>query len=168
MSIFGIGAIFISLSTPICSMLQAIGRADLPVKILSFGMIIKIILNYILVGIPRFNIRGACIGTLVCYIFIFVCSLFALCKNAKIKINLGKSFLKPFLSGIICAISSKLFYNMFSILLSNKISTIFSIVSSAIVYIIFIFLFKSVTEDDLKSTRIAKKFLKVFKKFKFV
>ena len=168
MSIFGIASIFISLSTPICSMLQAIGRADLPVKILSIGMIIKILLNYVLVGIPSINIRGACIGTFVCYVFIFICSIISLCKNTKIRINLLNTFFKPLASGIICAISSNLFFKLFSALMPIKVSTIFSIVFAALVYFIFIFVFKTLTEDDLKSTRITKKFLKVFKKMRFI
>lgn len=168
MSIFGIASIFISLSTPICSMLQAIGRADLPVKILSIGMIIKILLNYILVGIPSINIRGACIGTFVCYVFIFICSISFLCKNAKIRINLLNTFFKPLASGIICAISSNLFFKTFSTLLSPKVSTILSILFASLVYFIFIFVFKTLTEDDLKSTKITRKFLKIFKKMKFV
>lgn len=55
--ILGIAAIFTSTSTPLCSMLQAVGRVDLPVKLLSVGVIIKIILNYTLVGIPAINIQ---------------------------------------------------------------------------------------------------------------
>ena len=168
MSIFGVASIFISLSTPVCSMLQAIGRADLPVKILSIGMIIKIILNYILVGIPSINIRGACIGTFVCYIFIFICSIFCLCKNAKIRINLLNTFLKPLVSGIICANSSSFFFSIFSKLIPSKVSTILSILLSSIVYFSFILIFKTLTEDDLKSTKITKKFIKIFKKMKFV
>lgn len=61
LQIMGISVIFIATSTPICSMLQAVGRVDLPLKLLSIGMVIKIILNYTLVGIPTINIQG-CYG----------------------------------------------------------------------------------------------------------
>ena len=74
--ILGIAAIFTSTSTPLCSMLQAVGRVDLPVKLLSVGVIIKIILNYTLVGIPAINIQGAGVGTLVCYVFITFFALY--------------------------------------------------------------------------------------------
>ena len=63
MSIYAIGIIFVAISTPICSILQAIGRADIPLKILTIGVITKVVLNYILVGIPEINIQGAGIGT---------------------------------------------------------------------------------------------------------
>lgn len=57
--LMGIGAIFASLSTPVNSMLQAVGRTDLPVKLLAVGLIIKITLNYFLVGVPEINVLGA-------------------------------------------------------------------------------------------------------------
>ena len=82
--ILGIAAIFTSTSTPLCSMLQAVGRVDLPVKLLSVGVIIKIILNYTLVGIPAINIQGAGVGTLVCYVFITFFALYFLCKEAHV------------------------------------------------------------------------------------
>lgn len=157
MSIFGIAAIFVSLSTPICSMLQAIGRADLPVKILSIGMIIKIICNYVLVGIPEINIKGACFGTLVCYSFIFVCTLICLLKNARISIDFKSIFLKPILSGLVCACFARLSYKTFSSFLDGKISTIFSICSAVLVYAVMLFCLKIITKDDLKSFNIESK-----------
>ena len=61
--ILGIATIFTATATPFCSMLQAVGRVDLPVKIISAGLIIKIIVNYSLVGIPQINIQGAGIAS---------------------------------------------------------------------------------------------------------
>ncbi len=168
MSIFAVAAIFISLSTPICSMLQAIGRADIPVKVLSIGMLIKIIFNYVLVGIPEVNIRGACVGTLVCYSFIFVCTLILLLKNARISIDFKSIFLKPALSGVVCAYSSKLLYKVCSIFLDGKISTVFSICLAALVYIVMLFCLKIVTKDDLKSFNIEGKLTKIFRKRKSI
>ena len=50
-------------------MLQAVGRVDLPVKLLVVGLVIKVTLNYTLCGIPEINILGAGTGTVVCYAF---------------------------------------------------------------------------------------------------
>ena len=73
--LLGLGAIFAATDTPINSMLQAVGRVDLPIKLLSVGLIIKVVLNYFLVGIPEINVMGAGIGTLVCYLFLTVFGL---------------------------------------------------------------------------------------------
>ena len=168
MTVSGIGAIFIAFSMPICSMLQAIGRADLPLKILSIGVLIKIFLNYILVGIPEINIQGAAIGTLACYIFVFTLSLIALCRNTKIKINFMSIFIKPCIAGLLCAFSANLFYKFLSKIINLKIATILSIILSAIVYFIMIFLLKTITKEELESDKRTKKISKVFKKLKFI
>jgi stage V sporulation protein B len=168
MTVSGIGAIFIAFSMPICSMLQAIGRADLPLKILSVGVLIKIFLNYILVGIPEINIQGAAVGTLVCYIFVFTLSLIALCRNTKIKINFMSIFIKPCVAGIVCAFSANLFYKILYKIINLKLTTILSIILSAIVYFIMIFLLKIITKQELESDRRTKKFSKIFKKLKFM
>ncbi|MDR1241000.1 MAG: polysaccharide biosynthesis protein [Oscillospiraceae bacterium] len=166
MAISGIAAVFTALSTPVCSMLQAIGRADLPVKIISIGVVIKIILNYILVGIPEINIQGAGIGTLACYIVVFASSIVFLCKITKIKLDFVSTFLKPLISGLICAASAYIFYKIFSIMFNSKISTILSIIASAIIYFVSIFLFRTFDISELESFPIVSKFAKFFKKIK--
>ena len=168
MSIAGIGAIFIALSTPTCSMLQAIGRADLPLKILSIGMIIKIILNYFLVGIPEINIQGAGIGTLVCYLFIFSLAIIALCRNAKISLNFVSILLKPCIAGIICSLFVNLFHVLLSQFISYKLSTVVSIALSSVVYFVAIFALKTVTKDEIESNQKIKKLFDILKKLKIV
>ena len=168
MSIAGIGAIFIALSTPTCSMLQAIGRADLPLKILSIGMIIKIILNYFLVGIPEINIQGAGIGTLVCYLFIFSLAIIALCRNAKISLNFVSILLKPCIAGIICSLFVNLFHVLLSQFISYKLSTVVSIALSSVVYFVAIFALKTVTKEEIESNQKIKKLFDILKKLKIV
>ena len=164
MLVSGIGAIFIALSTPVCSMLQAIGRADLPLKILSVGMVIKVLLNYILVGIPEVNIQGAGIGTLACYIFIFSFAVRSLCKRARVSLNFVNILIKPFIAGLICAFSAVLCHNLISNFINYKVSTILSIFVSAIVYLVVIILLKPLTKEELESTEKIKKILKIFKR----
>lgn len=164
MMISGIGAIFIALSTPVCSMLQAIGRADMPLKILSVGMLIKIFLNYFLVGIPEINIQGAGIGTLVCYVFIFVLAVISLCKNMRISLNFINILVKPFIAGLLCSFSAVFVYNIFNKFIFHKISTILSIIVSAIVYLLGVIFLRIITKEDLESSNIVNRISKIFKK----
>ena len=94
LAVMGVAAIFASLSTPIFSMLQAVGRVDLPVKLLCVGLGLKIGLNYVLTGIPEINILGAGIGTLVCYVFITISAYYFLCKETKIHLKVHSVFYK--------------------------------------------------------------------------
>lgn len=57
--LMGLSAIFVALSLPVNAILQAVGRADLPVKLLLAGGGLKLVLNFLLVAVPRLNIQAA-------------------------------------------------------------------------------------------------------------
>lgn len=150
MSIAGIAVIFNSISTPICTMLQAVGRVDLPVKLLTVGVIIKIILNYALVGIPLINIQGASIGTLACYIFVSVMALYFLCRETNVKPDLKLTILKPLISAIFSAIAAYNSYGLLSRFISFKLSTLLAIIIAVFVYVAALLLTKTLNESDIK------------------
>ncbi len=163
-----VGTIFASTSTPICSMLQAVGRVDLPVKLLAIGMTIKIIINYILVGIPQINIQGAGVGTLACYLFVTVVALYHLCKETQMIPNFVSVFIKPLLAGIACALAAYLSCDILSHFISQNIATILAIFIAIIVYIIALFLFKAITTKDILSLPKGDKIVRVLKKRKLL
>lgn len=57
--LYGLFVFLMSVSTPITNMLQAIGRSDVPVKAMIAGAIVKLISNFILIGNPSINVKGA-------------------------------------------------------------------------------------------------------------
>ncbi len=132
--LLGLGAIFAATDTPINSMLQAVGRVDLPIKLLSVGLVIKVVLNYLLVGIPEINVMGAGIGTLVCYFFLTVFGLVLLCREAKIKLDWVGLFVKPFLSGGVCVLSAYLVQKFASVVVSSRIATVLALFVAVVVY----------------------------------
>lgn len=168
MSVAGVAVVFNSISTPICTMLQAVGRVDLPVKLLTIGVLIKVILNYVLVGIPIINIQGASVGTLVCYVFVAVTALYFLCKETKIKLDLKSTALKPLFASICSSISAYAFQGLFSRALTYKLATVFSIAIAVIVYIIFILITKTLNEDDIKMLPKGNKIYSKLKKYNLV
>ena len=149
--ILGIAAIFTSTSTPLCSMLQAVGRVDLPVKLLSVGVIIKIILNYTLVGIPAINIQGAGVGTLVCYVFYkHFFALYFLCKEAHVRPDMVSIFLKPLAAAVICAGSAYgSYYLLTKVLSSTKLCTLLALVVAVIIYVIALLVLKGVLQKRI-------------------
>lgn len=168
MSIAGIAIIFASISTPICTMLQAVGRVDLPVKLLTIGVIIKIILNYSLVRIPQINIQGASVGTLVCYVFVCVMALYFLCKETGIRPDLKTTALKPLISALFSATSAYASQGLLAKVINYKLATVFSIIIAIIVYIIALLATRTLTEDDIKMIPKSRRILMVLKKFKFI
>lgn len=147
----GIATILTATSTPLCSMLQAVGRVDLPVKIISIGLIIKIIVNYFLVGIPYINIQGAGLGTVVGYAFILLVSTYFLIKETKIVPNFKVTVLKPLISGIICGVTAFVVNSFMLRVFSKVVSMLFAVLMAIIVYFVVLFLLRAITIDDISS-----------------
>lgn len=160
LQVMGISVIFIATSTPICSMLQAVGRVDLPLKLLSIGMGIKILLNYTLVGIPNINIQGATVGSLVGYLFVTVSGIYFLCKETRIVPNFVTVFVKPLLAAALCAVTAYAGYHLINMAIPSKPATILAVILAVIVYFVALLLFRAITKDDInmlpKGNKIAK------------
>ena len=164
LTVMGISVIFIATSTPLCSMLQAIGRMDVPLKLFAVGMVMKIIVNYVLVGIPQINIQGANIGSIVCYGFVTVVALFVICRETKIIPDFVSIFVKPLLAGLVCgaaAYFSEIFFDMF---FKQRIATILAVVTAVIAYIIALFIFKAIKREDVLQMPKGNKIVKILEK----
>jgi stage V sporulation protein B len=59
--------VMLALVQTLSGTLQGMGKVKIPVLALAVGALTKVLLTYILVGIPQMNIAGACLGTVVCY-----------------------------------------------------------------------------------------------------
>ena len=94
--ILGLASIFAAVSTPVCSILQALGRGDIPLKLLSIGLGIKILLNLKLTGLPQVNLLGAGIASLVCYFFVTFGGIYEILKLSSLRLHLGKVVGRPF------------------------------------------------------------------------
>lgn len=168
MVIMGIGAIFASLSVPINSMLQAVGRVDLPVKLLCIGLTLKVVLNYVLSGIPEINVLGAGTGTLVCYAFTTIFAIIFLCKETHIVPNFVSVFIKPLLASGFCAIAAYLVQSLAEKFISGKIATCFALIAAGAVYSIALLCLKAITYDDILMLPKGQKIAKILEKHNWI
>lgn len=148
--VMGLSVIFIATSTPICSMLQGVGRIDMPLKLYSVAMVLKIGLNYAFVSIVSINIMGAAVGSLVAYLFVCVVGMYFLIKKAGVVPDFLHTVIKPFFSSLICGAAAYLSYELLSKVLSGGISTILSIVIAAVFYVVSLLLMHTFTENEVK------------------
>ena len=80
------------------AILQGLGKQRIPMYTLIAGVGCKILMNYILVGIPGFHIRGGPIASIVCYSVSLIPNLAFVCRYAEIRLNLKEWILKPALA----------------------------------------------------------------------
>lgn len=161
--VMGIAAIFIAITNPISSMLQAVGRADIPVKLMIAGVLLKASCNWILVADPRINIKGAPVGTLLCYGSIFIFSLYFLCRETGARIDL--SFLtKPLAAGIACICAARACW-IITAELESRLFILISIGIGGAVYVLSLILLRGISQNDLfllpNGEKIAKRLAKI-------
>lgn len=166
--VLGLAAIFASISTPINSMLQAIGRVDLPVKLLAVGLVIKIVLNYTLVGIPEINVMGAGTGTLVCYFLITFLALYFLIRETKVMPNLVAIFIKPILASVISVGIAWLLQKAAARLIPEDLSTLLAILAAAFFYLVCILWFRALSRRDLIMLPKGQKIVKILEKHHWI
>lgn len=149
LSVMGIAAIFAAVTTPLGSMLQAVGRIELPVILTLCGLLIKVILNYILAGIPTVNILGGGISTLISYALVTVAEWIALCRITRIRFDIFAVLIKPVGAALLCAAaacSAERAWAYFGI--SGRPATVLSVLTAAIMYAIALVLFGAVNSED--------------------
>ncbi len=164
--ILGIAALFSGVSVPITSMLQAMGKPVIPLVNIIVGAILKIITNFILVSRPEINIKGAPVGTAVCYMYICVANMICLKVISGVKINFFATLVKPLISALFCGVGA-FFTSRYiaSLGSSNVIIVGGSILVAAIIYVAFIFILRTLNAEDVasfpKGEKIAKLLVKL-------
>lgn len=164
LSVLGAAVIFMTLSVPVNSMLQAIGRADIPVRLLLVGMILKLAANFLLVTIPEVNMMGACIGTVLCYALITVFGLISLKRSSRVPLRLFPALWKPAAAGALCAGAAKLVYLLLILVLPNSASVLCAIAAAAAVYIFLLLWMRAMEREDLQMLPGGEKIVKLLEK----
>ena len=148
LAILGLTVVFNSLILVTNAVMQAHGDVTTPVINMIVGGVIKVIVNFVLVGIPSLNIVGAAIGTLICYLCIIVLNVIAMVRKKTVG---AKSFLglgKPMLAGVLMGAVALMSNGFLSAYLGSSLSCLVSIASAALVYVILIFVLKIITYED--------------------
>ena len=106
LSLLGISVVFSGLITTTNAVLQSYRQTVRPIISMAIGSVVKIVLAYILIGIPEIGVYGAPISTLACNITITVINFAFLGKKlpkSEKNSSMGQMLVRPFFSSL-CAI----------------------------------------------------------------
>ena len=161
LAILGVTVIFNSMVLLLNAFMQAHGDVTTPVVNMLAGGVVKVIVNFILVGIPALNIVGAPIGTLVCYVCITVLDLITMRKSVTTRPVILKNLVRPFLAAAIMGGATYMVYHVLAnVLGSMKLACLIALVFAVIVYFILVVALRCVTYEDClllpKGEKIAK------------
>lgn len=93
------GMVCLCMAFPVFSMLQAIGRASAPLKIMAAATVLKLAGNLLLV--PLMGAGGAALSTTLCYSFILAAALRSYLRRAELSLSI-KPFLSVIYAGAMC------------------------------------------------------------------
>ena len=150
LQILAVSIITLAIMRTLSSSLQGIGKMTLPVINLFIGAVVKIIVTYILVGIPALNINGAAIGSVMAYLTAGLLNYRGLRKYADVSLDLGSIFIRPLYASLIMGAAAVGVYKLVYMLHpGNLTATGLAIISAVIVYFVMVFLTKAVTREEL-------------------
>ncbi|MBE6836535.1 MAG: polysaccharide biosynthesis protein [Ruminococcus sp.] len=144
------GMVFLCMSSPIYSILQAISKPKVSVRIMLTACVVKMILNYYLVSIPRLNIAGAAVAATFSYGIILLMSVYELTKVAKVKISYRKIFVKPFFASFMCVMTAKSCFDLVTMHSNFVLSLVISVFLGVIIYIFSLYLLSVLTKNEIK------------------
>ncbi|HIW73560.1 MAG TPA: polysaccharide biosynthesis protein [Firmicutes bacterium] len=168
LQVLGIAVVFICLTAPINSMLQAMGRADIPAKIVLLGGLVKLVLNIALVLQPGLNIMGSAYSTLACYVVMVLFSLAALRRVVGVRLNARMIFVRPLLAALLCGASAWGINALLSLWMPAKISTVVAILAAVVVYVFALFLFRAIAREDVQMLPKGEKIAQILEKHNWI
>ena len=178
LALYGLMMAILTLSSPLTNILQAIGRADVPAKALALGCVFKIGLNYILIGIPEMNVKGAVFGTAFFYLLCIFYNYAVLRKETGVRIDIKTVIVKPLIAAVLCGGAAYgsyavlcnvlTFGDMSSRLNGQSLACLVSIGVAVLVYAISVLLMKTLVKDDILMLPKGEKLAKILEKYKLI
>ncbi len=157
--VLGIACIFTCVMILTNAILQTYGKERLPIFTMIAGGLVKISMNYWLVGKPEVNIHGAPISTLCCYVTIASLNLFFVWKYSPRKPRYLQLFLKPMFASVLMGGAAWAVWGFVDRALSsghssymaNAAATLCGILAGAAVYGVLVIALGILRAEDLRS-----------------
>lgn len=147
LKLFGIAAVFAGIAIPLTGILQAMGKQKAALINIAVGAALKLIVGLITVSVPKINVKGAALGTVICYFVIFVLHIAVLLRSKGVSVNIKTVFFKPLGSALACGLAAYLIFKIDN----SFIVTVSAILVAVAVYIICLILVNTLEENDFNS-----------------
>ena len=149
LTFLGLACIFVCLMVATNGVLQAYGKEYIPVFTLLCGGVLKIVTNYLMVGDPATNVRGAPVSTLYCYALIVVLNLIAIARCVPERPAYLRLFTKPLLITAVMAIAARSSYGVLVRCLPERWAVLPAILIAVVVYGVLALALGAVTRADV-------------------
>ncbi|MCI2058807.1 MAG: polysaccharide biosynthesis protein [Oscillibacter sp.] len=169
LGVLGIACIFICIMILTNAVLQSYGHEAIPIFTVIAGGIVKVVMNYFLVGNPRWNIAGAPVSTLCCYVVVAGLNLFFVWKYSPQKPRYLAIFAKPVLASLLMGAAAGGMYSLLGTALRgrtgaylvNAVSTLGGIAAGVAVYFFLVLALHILRADDVRNMRGGEKLIRM-------
>ena len=156
LTLLGFTTFFVCLASITTAVLQASQRELYPVLSMLVGGVVKVAVNWFLVGDPRFNIYGAPIGTLVCYMVMCLMNRHFIRRHLQSRPRVGTVLVRPAVSAAVMGAAVWAVYHALTALAGagtgwklRAVMTIAAILVGVAVYLAAVVKTRAVTASDL-------------------
>ncbi len=129
-----LGGFFMIIASAMFGVFQAIGKAHIPLLLMTASVGIKALLNPILMSVTQLNISGAALSTAAGYIFMSVTGAILLKKYLSPCISIPMCVRRPFFGSVACALCAYAVNLVLPDGLNNALCVAVSVISGAFVY----------------------------------
>ena len=163
MALLGITVIFNSVILVTNAMMQAHGDVTTPVVNMIAGGVVKVIINFFLVGVPELNIVGAAIGTLICYLLIVALNIIAMYRKKTIDLRSLKGLLKPLLAAVLMGAVAYMVNGFLCAYIPEKLACVVAIGAAGVAYAVLVLALRIITYDDCMLLPAGEKIAKILR-----
>ena len=141
--------LFLGLHQTTASILQGLGRSDLPVWSLMVGAAAKVVLTYVLTGLPAFGIRGAAWATVATFAVAAALNAHFINRLVGLPWNFKELILKPILATAGMGAIVVFGYRAVEPVLGNNWATLIAIGLGIVGYGVMLLVVRAVRAEDL-------------------
>lgn len=171
LAILGTSVLFSGLITTTNAILQSYRQTVKPILSMTIGSVVKIILAYVLIGIPEVGVYGAPLSTLVCNVTITVLNIAFLGKRipeSRRLTGIGQTYMRPFFASLLAIAASFAVYLGVSNLTNDiRLAFLAALPCAVASYAAFAFLLHAVERDELMDIPMGNKLLTIYDKIKY-
>ncbi len=150
MAVLGLASICVCIMLICNSILQANGFVNWPVFTVIVGGIIKVAVNFVLVGNYEVNIKGAPLGTLACFGAVALIDLILIKRIVPAPPSYTKVFVKPLIASLLMGGAAWGSYGLLvKVGLTSSLSTLGAIALAGVVYLILVVVLRAISKEDL-------------------
>lgn len=149
LSLSGLSIVFLAILQTCVSVCQAVGKPYATVVIVSFAIVVKAAVNFVLLPNPQINIYGAAISETLCYLFATVCVIIYLRVKVGLKIDSTGCLIKPLAAGMLMTLCITLAVIFASNVFAGSFGTLLLIAAAGVVYFAALFALKAFDRSEL-------------------